>query len=248
MQTATATPTSTSETQARTRNRAWSQALYVLSIALALGFLALLVAAAFEARVFSNKFYLREASWPDVRCFPVATLADEQVPVWVTVRNPLDRKATRYVLVEIPQGSVLLVEQDRRKVTLPPNGKTRLTYTLEVEDRVYGFVLMWAGFLQGTLNVPNQVGSCGVLVLPLSFLPGRVVGMGVLALVLLGVTLDLARGVRGARKAMDLALAGAYLVHFFFNWWFVAALLGFMVLVIAVWVLAARVFNIEAIG
>ncbi len=221
--------------------------VYILGTGLALLLLGLFLWAQIETRLFSSKFP-RERTWNTVRCFPVATLADKIVPVRVTVSNPLPRKATRYVVAHIPQGSLLLVERDARQIPLPPGGKATLTYLLEIEDRVYGWVLMWAGQLQRSYPLPLQAGGCGILVLPLPFVPGWLAGLGVLAAVLLLVVWDLHRGAQGWRQALDYMMAGAYVLLFFLNWWAVAAFLWVVMLIGVLWATLKRVTGISLSG
>jgi len=220
---------------------------YLVGAGLALAFLGFLLWAQIETRLFSAKFP-RERTWTSVRCFPVATLADRVVPVKATVTNPLDRKATRYVVAHMPQGSLLLVERDARRIPLPPGGKTTLTYLLNVEDRVYGWVLMWAGQLQRSYPLPLLAGGCGILVLPLPFVPGWLAGLGVLAAVLLLVVWDLHRGAQGWRQALDYLLAFAYVLLFFLNWWAIAAFLWVVMLIGVVWATLKRLTGISLSG
>lgn len=221
--------------------------VYIVGTGLALAFLGVLLWAQVETRLFSAKFP-RERTWTTVRCFPVATLADKAVPVRVTVTNSLDRKATRYVVAHIPQGSLLLVEQDARQIPLPPGGKTTLTYLLDVEDRVYGWVLMWAGQLQRSYPLPLLAGGCGILVLPLPGVPGWLVGLALLSAVLLLVVWDLHRGAQGWRQALDYMLAGAYVLVFLLNWWAVAAFLWVVMLIGVLWATLKRVSGISLAG
>lgn len=208
--------------------------VYLVGTGLTLAFLDFLLWAQIETRLFSAKFP-RKRTWTSVRCFPVATLADKAVPVRAAVTNPLDRKATRYVVAHMPQGSLLLVERDARRIPLPLRGKTTLTYLLNVEDRVYGWVLMWAGQLQRSYPLPLLAGGCGIVVLPLPFVPDWLAGLSVLAAALLLVVWDLHRGAQGWRQALDYLLAFAYVLVFFFNWWAVAAFLGVVMLIGVVW-------------
>ncbi len=232
--------------QERVTSRVW-EGVYTASMALSLLVLTLLLMVSIEARVFSNQFP-RERPWTSVRCFPIATLADTTVTVRAVLRNPLDRKLTRYVVTLVPVGSVLLVERTAERIVLAPRERVELRYAIPVEYRVYGRMLMWAGKVQRSYPMPMEAGSCGILVLPIPVVPGWLAGLGLLALTLIVVTVDLYRGAAGVRKGIDLMLAAAYLALFFFNAWAVAAFLWLCMAIALVWAGIKRTSGIALSG
>lgn len=221
--------------------------VYFLGMGVAWVVLTLLLLVQVETRVFSNQFP-RERSWTSVRCFPIATWGDTTVTVRAVLRNPLERKLSRYVITLVPAGSILLVQRSAERIVLAPGERLELRYAVPVENRVYGRMLMWAGQVQRSYPMPMEAGSCGILVLPIPGLPGWLVGLGLLLLVLVLVVVDLERGAAGVRKGIDLMMAGAYLVDFFFNWWAVAAALWLFMGIALVWAAIKRTSGIELSG
>ncbi len=243
----TAPSLSMSRNDVRPRASAWADAFYALGMGFALLLLAALVAVQVETRIFGNKFP-RERTWSSVRCFPIATLADDTVTVRASLHNPLDRKVTRYVITQTPAGSVLLLDQTADRIPLAPGTRLTLTYSLPVENRVYGWMLMWAGQVQRSYPLPSEAGSCGILVLPLRGIPGWLAGIVLLAGVLVLVTWDLARGAEGVRQALDYMTATAYIALFFFNWWALSAALWLFMAIATLWGVIKRVSGVHLTG
>lgn len=219
--------------------------VYVAFLLAAHAFLAVLVWANTEARILSNKLP-RDRTLHSLRCFPLATAADKEVLVRFTVRNPLNERRTRYVIAQIPHSSVILVQQSEQTVPLPPKSARTLYVALVPErDRIYNTLIALAVMVQRSYPLPGEVGSCGILYLPVPGVPGTVLGLAILAAVLVFVTWDLHQGAQSVRQALDYGMATGYIALFFFNLWGLAALLWLVMSVGMLWAALRHVFGVS---
>ena len=218
--------------------------MYVVCLLAAHAFLAVLIWAHAEARILSNTLH-RDRTLHSLRCFPLATAADREVFARFTVRNPLNEPRTRYVIVHIPRGSVLLVQQSEQAVPLPPkSARTLYVALVPARDRIYNVLIAVAVMVQRSYPLPGEVGSCGILYLPVPGIPGPVLGFFILAAVLVFVTGDLALSEESVHRVLDDGMAAGYILMFFFNLWAVVALLWLALSVVMLWAALRHVFGV----
>ena len=183
-----------------------------------------------------------------LRCSLVVT-PNEMARARVTLENPLDRPIDRFVRWRIAQRHVLLVDQFRDTASLQPGEKQTLERDVSPSSGVYGGRFLMVGVYVGsTYPLPAMEGSCGVWVIPVTWLDGmQILVFGNLA-ALLGMALGLLLvrrnpsgpgGVSGGAFATMLVIyvigMGATLA---LRWWAIGgAAVLLMILLMVLWLL-----------
>jgi hypothetical protein len=132
------------------------------------------------------------ASWPDMeasqfdtltasmadaplaafRC-PIAIAPDEQAFVRARFRNDSDSVQSFRVQVRISEGFVSLMRQDAEQVRLEPGERKELRWSIDASDAAYRRLILARAIVYRTAGRPARERSCGVLVLGIPGVSGR---------------------------------------------------------------------------
>ena len=140
------------------------------------------------ARFDRNLSLLREASLPGLRC-PILLAAGESATVSAPFANPLDRPLDLRIWVHVSRYLTLLRET-KTTLSLAPGEKQRLAWDVGPDDVVYDHLILVKMHQFRRAPLPGRTGSCGIVVLPLSGLSGRLA----FTLALVAALLSLAAG------------------------------------------------------
>jgi len=167
------------------RRRILGLALFVIGFVAAVALTALSVWGDLEASLFDT-YGSAETSLRSLSC-PVFIVRNETGHIAASFSNTGERAIERAIRVHISDGRVSLMREERVQEPLEPGATARLRWPVTVDDAAYGYLILARVSTLRQFPMLAETGSCGVLVLPLTWGSGLVVLVAWLVLSLAGM-------------------------------------------------------------
>jgi hypothetical protein len=177
--------------------RALGLLIFAIGVLLGMILLGVTVWGDLEASTF-DVLITREAGLTSLKC-PVIMTKEETGTVSATFDNPADGPRTTNVRVHITQGYVSLMREIRESFELAPGETKTSTWTVTSEDMVYGRLILVRVTALNAYPLPDRQGSCGILVVDVSFLTGNQIYAFTLIASLLGMVIGTGLWMTGNR-------------------------------------------------
>ena len=104
---------------------------------------------------------------------PVFMTANEKAIFSARFRNPLDYEIHPTIHTTVSQGSVILVDEIRRTISIPPKETTKLTWEMDSSKTVFGQFVFARVVLMNSHPLDDAQGACGVYVVNTQLISGR---------------------------------------------------------------------------
>jgi hypothetical protein len=225
-------------TSSRTKQ---SLALLVFSLGVicAMGLSAIAVLGDVEATLFdSGLAHMRDAALT-LRC-PTLITAGETGTVAASFKNPLDKPVEFSIRTHISQ-YVPMWREINSKVSVDPGDRESLEWTVTADDAVQGNLILVKVLRYRKYPLPGRLGSCGILVVDLPYLSGRLIAALIFTASLTGLVGGTLLWILGSQplvgRALDLARAMGVLATTLLAG-LVASLLGAWLLGLLFWIAA----------
>jgi hypothetical protein len=127
-----------------------------------------------------------------LRC-PVFIAKDEVGVITASINNPTDRELNPIMRSRITEGYVTFSREADQKVTLAPGETAVLEWEFTSEDAAYERLVLARFFQLRHFTLPSRMGTCGILILPISGITGQSVWIASFAasLILTAISLRL---------------------------------------------------------
>ena len=144
--------------------------LFALGLVAGIALAALAVWGDLEASLFDPATDAEES----LRSFscPVFITRDETGVVSARFRNTGTQPVERAIRVHISQGHVTLMREEKVQAPIAAGASERLSWPVTAEDAAYGHLILVRVSTLRQFPLPSQTGSCGIVVLDITFLNG----------------------------------------------------------------------------
>ena len=171
---------------------------------------------------------------------PVLMTSQDQEPVSVKLRNPLDRSLSWYVDAQFSPN--IIISDTSERFDLQPGESRVLSWDVDQKNVDLGYFIFARAFASSSSSMPMREATCGTLVLDLPIKGGPAIFFTVLILSAIGAAVGLLLWSRNYDVTDPGAVSQTWWMRFItlvvaigiitaiFNIWFVALLMVFLVL------------------
>lgn len=169
------------------KNTVLSLSLFAVGLLVGLAFYAVVMWGHIEAAQFERPVggddALSSLSCPTL----ITTSETSYASAWL--ENPTERPMRRVARTRVSEGSVVLAREIETRIELQPGESHEMVWPITAQDAAWGRMVLLRSNVLRNNPLASQTGACGVVVVNVPFFTGRQISAGLMATMVLGLTL-----------------------------------------------------------